>query len=425
MILKKRRSMKAASACENNVGLAEHTTNAALEADITPDNSSFVISIEEEYTAYRKMLYLGVAFAANIGGTGSPLGCGPNFVIFGILQSTFAESTGLNFATWMLLNVPGMILCLSLGWCWLMLHFKQYRSCKKRGSDNMGDEEQEESIRDFLLDHYKALGPLSQHEIRVGVSFSILVLLWIFRSPGFITGWAFYISSSFEDNLLIRDATPVIFMVFLLFIIPAGSSTANNNQYNPGLNREECKRRENAFEACLTWEVVQARVPWGVVLLLGGGLALAEGSKVSGLSSWLGHQLTKVAIMPKEAIVFTITILSAMVTEVASNTATASVILPVILDLALAIQVNPLYLMLPATVCCAYAFMLPVATPGNAIILTASGLSTYEMVKAGFMMNILCVLVINFTINTLGNAIFDLHTMPTWAINATVTGNGT
>ncbi|XP_047470997.1 solute carrier family 13 member 5-like isoform X2 [Penaeus chinensis] len=360
--------------------------------------------------AVRKMFFLSVAFAANIGGTGSPLGCGPNLVVMGILQSTFSEPTELNFATWMLFNVPGMILNMVLGWCWLQI---LYMSCG-RNRIQTSNRERDRAMKKFLQEHYDSLGRITQHEIVVLILFSTLVFLWVFRAPGFVTGWAQFFTDSFEEKVVVRDATPVMFMVFLLFCIPARTS------WTCCSSGDKASETRNRHETCLTWEVVHAKVPWGVILLLGGGFAVAEAAKVSGLSLWLGHQLQYFAVMPKELIVFVVCLITAMLTEVASNTATASVLLPVIKDLALGINVNPLYLMLPAAVCCAYAFMLPVATPGNAIILTAARMNTLEMMRAGAVMNLLCVLVITLMINTLGVVIFDLHSMPTW-VNSTVT----
>ncbi|KAG7155138.1 Solute carrier family 13 member 3-like [Homarus americanus] len=339
---------------------------------------------DEESKAVRKMFFLGVAFAANIGGTGSPLGCGPNLVVMGILQNTFEEPTGLNFATWMMFNVPGMIICGVLGWCWLQILFMFCGKVRVQKSSPL----RERAMKMFLRDHYDGLGRITQHELVVLTSFTLLVFL------------------------IIRDATPVMLMVCLLFTIPAKSQCCSDVDSDD--------RKPKRMEMCLTWEVVHEKLPWGIILLLGGGLAMAEAAKSSGLSVFLGQQLQHFDVMPKELIVFVVCLMTAMLTEVASNTATASVLLPVIKDLALGINVNPLYLMLPATVCCAYAFMLPVATPGNAIILTAARMSTHEMMRAGAVMNVLCVLVITLMINTLGVAIFDLHNIPSW-VNSTTT----
>ncbi|XP_064085744.1 Na(+)/citrate cotransporter-like isoform X1 [Macrobrachium nipponense] len=369
---------------------------------------------QESSHAIKKMLFLGVAFACNIGGTGTPLGCGPSIVVFSILQSTFGEETGLNFASWMMYNIPGMLVCTALGWFWLQIFCRTSGLCKKKTREDDADElneSQQQSIREFLLSQYRALGPISQHEAIVSASFVILVFLWVFRSPGFVSGWAHLFGRSHDSKLYIHNASPAILMVLLLFCIPKSFKNA--------LKTDDKSSRQQTVETCLSWEVVNKKTPWGIVLLLGGGLAMAEGAQVSGLSRWLGDGLQYFKFMPKGAIAFLLSVIMAMMTEVASNTATASFFLPVIKDLALAIGVNPIYLMLPAAVCCAYAFMLPVATPGNAIILKRSGLETREMIRAGFVMNLLCVTTTSFMINTLGRAFFDFETFPDWAKNVT------
>lgn len=404
-------SDNAAQADSRVVGDAAPRSHQTVEEETTEFSSLSII--EKECREMKKMLFLGVAFASNIGGTGSPLGCGPNLVFFGIFENSFGESTGLNFASWMIFNIPGMIICMILGWCWLQIHCKVWRPCSKKRRTETNNRDREHAIKAFLKDHYQALGPISQHELVVLISFSILVFLWVFRAPGFVTGWAYYLSNSFESKVVIRNATPVMLMVFLLFAIPARSSSSSCNKINQSGKQND--------KSCLTWKVVHEKVPWGVLLLLGGGFAIAKGAKVSGLSVWVGHHLQYFAVMPKEAIVFTICLFTAALTEIASNAAAASIILPVIQDMALAINVNPLYLMLPTTVCCSYAFMLPVAAPTNAIIITAAGISSHELMRAGLMLNLMCVLVITFMINTLGVAMFDLQNMPSWAINVTTT----
>ncbi|KAK8732054.1 hypothetical protein OTU49_007162, partial [Cherax quadricarinatus] len=151
----------------------------------------------KESQCVRKMFFLAVAFAANIGGTGSPLGCGPNLVMMGILQSTFSEPTDLNFATWMMFNVPGMILCGILGWCWLQVLYM----CCGNNRVQRSSPAQEQAMKAFLREHYRSLGRITQHEVVVFISFSFLVFLWVFRAPGFIPGWAQLITNSFEEKV--------------------------------------------------------------------------------------------------------------------------------------------------------------------------------------------------------------------------------
>ncbi|KAK3849412.1 hypothetical protein Pcinc_043833, partial [Petrolisthes cinctipes] len=348
-----------------------------------------------EIRALRQMFMLSVAFAANIGGTGSPLGCAPNIILMGLLQNTFNEPTGLNFATWLAYNFPGLVICGLMGWLWLQLLYRKSAGVSlqaTRASDN--------EVRSFLETQYRGLGVLSRKEAVVLVSFSVLVLLWVFRAPGFVPGWSKIFTDAY--GVKIAAATPVMLTVFVLFLIPSGADQHHS-------------RGGKVPEVCLTWEVLERRLPWRMILLLGGGLAIAEGAKTSGLSEYIGGQLQALNFLPREVVVLVVTCTTALLTELASNTATASVILPILLDMSLAMKIHPFHLLVPATTCCAYAFMLPVATPGNTIILSAARMTTYEMMKAGAMMNLLCVLVVNITINTLGVIMFDLNTFPAWA----------
>ncbi|XP_050692843.1 solute carrier family 13 member 2-like isoform X2 [Eriocheir sinensis] len=355
--------------------------------------------------ALRDMCFLATAYSANIGGTGSLTGTGPNLVVKGVLASSYSEPTGLNFLTWMMFNVPGMLICVILAWVWLQIRYLGLFRKKTELAQEV-PEERKRAVKQFVEQKYRDLGPVRFQEVVVLVLFIILVFLCLFRAPDFIEGWAGYFEHTF--GVEVDDATPAMFIVFLLFCF---STKLNFWCFRkPGDPPKDPKDKNEV----LTWKVVQEKIPWGVVLLLGGGFAMAEGSKASGLSKWLGEQLYVFNGVNKGVIVLIVTLMVAMLTEVASNSATASIILPVLNELALNINVNPLYLMLPAAVCCSYAFMLPVATPPNAIVFSVADMKSSEMMKAGIVMNIVCVLVLNVMINTLGVVIFDLNTMPAW-----------
>lgn len=130
-------------------------------------------------------------------------------------------------------------------------------------------------------------------------------------------------------------------------------------------------KKGQPYEALLDWQFVQHHLSWGVVLLLGGGFALSEGAEKSGLSEWIGGQLTGLEDLPKPVILLIVMILTATLTEVCSNVATANVLLPILLQLSKTINIHPLYLSVPATISCSFAFMLPVATPPNALVFAA------------------------------------------------------
>ncbi|XP_071382646.1 Na(+)/citrate cotransporter-like, partial [Centroberyx affinis] len=157
----------------------------------------------------------------------------------------------------------------------------------------------------------------------------------------------------------------------------------------------------------LTWQVTQKKMPWNIVLLLGGGFALAKGSEMTPLHS-----------IPPWAIAVVLCLLIATFTECASNVATATLFLPILASMSQSIGVNPLYVMVPCTLSASFAFMLPVATPPNAIVFSYGYLKVSDMAKTGVVMNIIGIGCISLAINSWGRVLFDLDSFPSWA-NAT------
>jgi len=155
-------------------------------------------------------------------------------------------------------------------------------------------------------------------------------------------------------------------------------------------------------------------MPWGVILLFGGGFALAKGSDKSGLSSWIGSQLEALESLDDKVILLIICLIACFLTQIASNVTTATIIIPIVLTLSEKLKTNPIYLALPSTLVCSYAFMLPVSTAPNAIAFGPSGLTTMEMAKVGFTVTVICLGVVFLCIETYGNEMFDLGTYPDW-----------
>ena len=184
-------------------------------------------------------------------------------------------------------------------------------------------------------------------------------------------------------------------MAVVLFLIPS--------------RREEGGRIMN-------WGTAQ-KLPWNIVLLFGGGFALAAGFKESGLSQWLGERMTWVEFLPPVLIVATLCLFITFLTELTSNTATAEMLLPILGALAVALQINPLFVMIPATLSCSCAFMLPVATPPNAIIFGTDRVRIAEMARVGIWLNLIGVVLITAAIWLLGRWVFgiDLARFPDWA----------
>ncbi|XP_021093858.1 solute carrier family 13 member 5 isoform X3 [Heterocephalus glaber] len=206
------------------------------------------------------------------------------------------------------------------------------------------------------------------------------------------------------------DATVAIFVAILLFIVPS-----QKPKFNFCSQTEEEMKTPFYPPALLDWKVTQEKVPWGVVLLLGGGFALAKGCEASGLSEWMGKQMEPLSSVSPAAITLILSLLIAVTTECTSNVATTTLFLPIFASMSRSIGLNPLYVMLPCTLSASFAFMLPVATPPNAIVFAYGHLKVSDMVKTGLMMNVIGVLCVFLSVNTWGRVIFDLDHFPDWA----------
>ncbi|XP_072164419.1 Na(+)/citrate cotransporter-like [Diadema setosum] len=369
-------------------------------------------SLTPEEQKLCKGLLLCCAYAANIGGTATLTGTGPNVVFAGVIDDLYPDS-GITFASWLLFSLPGTIINLILCWIWLQLLFFGIPCFRKQSAEDMAVAlAEEKSGREVIKREYKKLGPWTWGQAAVLCHFVVLALLWLFRNPNFVpgfTGWA----GLFPVPDYISDATAAILISILLFIFPA---------FPPwfmkcGPFKMENDEKPQSRDALLDWKTTQRMLPWNIILLLGGGFALAAGTEASGLSQWLADQFAVLDFLPPWVLVLIITVIICFFTEFTSNVATATIFLPILASLAESICINPLYVMMPATISCSYAFMLPVATPPNAIAFAYGSITVPNMVKAGIVMNIIGIIVVNLLISSMGVAMFDVFTYPSWGSN--------
>lgn len=207
-------------------------------------------------------------------------------------------------------------------------------------------------------------------------------------------------------KVTVGSATPAILMVCVVFALPTRYRFWPFQAWN---------KMPESSPSLIDWKTIETRLPWGVILLLGGGFAVSDACEKSGLSRWLVQKLMVLVGMPGWLINVIICVSTAALTQVASNTATANVLLPILADLSLTICENPLYLIMPVALTASYAFMLPVATAPNAIVFGASTMTTGQMMKAGLGMNIITVITTLIAINTYAMPLFDLNSFPIWA----------
>jgi len=332
---------------------------------------------------YAYGLLFGIAYSASIGGIATLIGTPPNLSFARIFNIIFTEAPEITFSQWFIFALPITVIMFLI--TWLLLYFKYKPSEKKL--ENSG----------LFREQYAKLGKISYEEKVVLGAFILLALLWIFRSDIKVNtfslpGW----SRLFSQPKYLNDGTVAIAISLILFMVPAKS-----------------KKGENILEGRII-----LRLPWHIVLLFGGGFALAQGFADSGLALWLGERMTAISEVHPFIIILMISLFMSFLTELTSNTATTEMLLPVLAGIAVSIKINPLLLMIPATLAASLAFMLPVATPPNAIVFGTNQLKIAEMMKTGFFLNISGVLIISLIMYFWGQLIFgiDLSVFPDWAV---------
>ena len=295
-------------------------------------------------------LMLSIGYAASIGGVATLIGTPPNAIFAGVIEKTYGVS--VSFVGWMGFALPLSLVMLAITWFYLTRIMFRSEVASLPGG------------RQLIQEQLKQLGPMSRQEKQVAAVFSTVALLWVLRG----------LYQPVELNM-VKDSTIAIAGALLLFLIPVNLKKG---------------------EFLLDWKTA-VTIPWDIIVLFGGGFALAQGFNESGLTYWLAEQLSILQGVDTVLVIAAVVLLVVFLTEVTSNTATASLLLPVMGALATAIDMHPFGLMVAVVVAASFAFMLPVATPPNAIVFGSRYVTIPQMVSAGIWLNLLgAVLITGF-----------------------------
>ncbi|XP_057180227.1 solute carrier family 13 member 4 isoform X2 [Triplophysa rosa] len=364
-----------------------------------------------------KCLSLSITYAATIGGLITITGTSTNLIFAEQFNNRYPEAKVINFGTWFIFSLPIALIMLVLTWIWLHFlflgcNFKETCSLSKKRKTR-----REILSEKRIHEEYQKLGPISYPEVVTGVFFILMTVLWFTREPGFVPGW----TSLFEKKGYRTDATVSVLLGFLLFLIPSRKPWPS--AFSSESTGDDEDEEDDPLAPMITWKDFQRLMPWEIVILVGGGYALAAGCKVSGLSMWIGRQLEPMSGLPPWAVTLLACLLVSAVTEFASNPATLTVFLPILSALSETLQINPLHTLIPATMCVSFGVMLPVGNPPNAIVFSYGHVQISDMVKAGFGVNLIGVFVVMLAILTWGEPLFHLSEFPAWAVMRNVTGN--
>lgn len=313
-----------------------------------------------EVRVFGVALVLAVAWSATIGGLGTLLGSPPNAIVAGYISDELGKTVG--FAQWMMLGVPIVVVFIGLAWLLLTRMIFRFHLDEVPGG------------KQLINDEIAALGPMSQGEKIVRAVFAGAAFFWIV--PGLLSN-----IGDLGDQLpfldIFDDTVVAIAAGALLFIIP-GDKKGNMT---------------------LNWKDAEEGLPWGVLLLFGGGLSLAAAVAGTGLDAWFGERVSGLGALPIILLLATVVLIVLFLTEITSNTATAATFIPILGGVAIGIGIDPMALLIPAALAATCAFMLPVGTPPNAIVFATGNVKISEMVRGGIVLNVVGVLLITiFTV---------------------------
>jgi sodium-dependent dicarboxylate transporter 2/3/5 len=350
--------------------------------------SSFEGCAPRARAAFARALLLGVAYSASVGGITTPVGTAPNQIFLGLFRERYPGAGEISFVQWTLAWLPVVLLYLPIGWLLFTRVLFDVPVDLGRPSDVIAAER-------------RALGPWSPGEKRMAAVFALTALLWVTRADlelGAFSfqGWSDLLKGSLAKSP-VSDATVAVTLAVACFLIPSGVERGT---------------------PLLEWSTART-LPWDVLLLFGGGFALAGAFKASALDAVIGAQLAPwIAGKPDWVVVLGLVLLVTAVSELASNVATTQVMLPIVGSAAVAAGLSPLLVMVPATIAASNGFMLPVATPPNAIVFATGEIPAPTMARAGLVLDLVMSVLVTVVFLLWGRFVLEIGTgVPDWALH--------
>jgi sodium-dependent dicarboxylate transporter 2/3/5 len=319
-------------------------------------------------------LLLGVAYGATIGGLATPVGTPPNLVFIALWKQLYPDQSAIGFGQWMATGLPLAAVFLAIAWVLLT------RMVFNLKGDTLG-------AADAVKERLKALGRPSRDEWLAGSVFVLVALLWMTGDSikqgdlVLFKGWREH-AQALGD---VSDAAVAVFGAVLLFLLPT-----SKHKREP----QDAYATHEDGHALMSWSFAEHRVPWGVLLLIGGGFALASGVDKSGLSNIIGEAMAGIGSLPLMLLIGSITLIVCLLSELGSNTATASLTLPILAAMAERWGMDPQSILWPAAMGASLGFMLPVASPMQTIVFGTGRIAMRQMVKAGVWMDLIGVLLL-------------------------------
>ena len=353
--------------------LSMWVSNTASTIMMLPIATSVIAFFTSQHNVNNKdfaiPLLLSIAYAASIGGTATLIGTPTNIMLASILSDTYGYK--ISFIDWLIIGLPVVTILIPIVWVFLTRIIFKVSSKKS------------DALENTLIKMKREIGKSSATEKVVAFIFFLTATLWIFRKT---------LNDKF--NLTLNDTSIGILGALLLFIIPYGS------------NKRAC-----------SWETAN-KIPWGVLFLVGGGIALSRAIKVSGLAEWIGSFSNYLYGLDTYLLIFIAVALIILLTELNSNTATVATFSPILIIFAIGLEVNPLVFVIPTTIAASCAFMLPIATPPNAVVFGSGKVKINNMIKAGLPLNIISVFIVTSVSLIILNQIFNYNLMvlPEWVI---------